>query len=89
MPADPAPDPATLRRRAADLRRLAVAVDHSIVRNLGALAGSDTWVGPTASAFLDTWRWAGRLLDEAIDDLHRQARRLDAAAAELERVGAG
>jgi uncharacterized protein YukE len=75
-----------LQDRARALRSLARRVDGSIIRSLGGLAGPDTWEGPTASAFLDEWRRADRLVTDAVDDLHARANWLDQRADRLAEV---
>jgi hypothetical protein len=74
---------ARLRRRAAAVRAVAVALDRSIVHDLARLSGSPTWVGPSASAFDEIVRAAERATDEARSAVLAVARRLDERADEV------
>jgi hypothetical protein len=75
-----------LRQRADALRRVAVRLDGGELRRIVALAGDETWRGPTATAFGDDLRTAADHLDRAHGELLRGAARLDAAADDLERA---
>jgi len=74
-------DPATLRRRAGELRRLAAALERSSLHELARFAGSDTWTGPLADRFLAEVGSLRAGLSEIADELRRHAATLDATAA--------
>jgi hypothetical protein len=69
-----------LRARAEDLRRFASTLEHARMTNAHAVAGDDTWVGPTAQACADDLRRLARQLLLRCDELRTAARRLDRAA---------
>jgi hypothetical protein len=75
------PDPDALRARAGALRSLAARVDASVIHELLAVAGDDTWRGPTADAFVADVRRAERQCDDASESLRAAARALEQAAA--------
>ena len=74
------PDPDDLRARARALRSLAARLDASVIHELRAVAGDDTWRGPTADAFVADARRAERRCDEASEELRAAARELERAA---------
>jgi uncharacterized protein YukE len=74
------PDPEALRARAGALRALAARLDASVIHDLLAAAGDDTWRGPTADAFGDSVRRAQRGCDDAGEELRAAARALELAA---------
>jgi len=74
------PDPDALERARA-LRSLAARIDASVLHDLVAAAGDDTWRGPTADAFVAEVRWAERRCDDASAALRAAARGLERAAA--------
>ncbi|HKA05064.1 MAG TPA: hypothetical protein VKD67_12065 [Acidimicrobiales bacterium] len=84
--ASPSTDPEALRARARALRSLAGQVDQSVLGELVAAGGDDTWRGPTAFAFQTDARRANRGREDAVASLHRAARLLEAMAAELDRA---
>ncbi len=75
-------DSDALRARAAVLRSLAARLDASVIHDLRAAAGDDTWRGPTADAFVADVRRAERICDDAGADLRAAVRALDRAAAD-------
>ncbi len=74
------PDATVLRQRAARLRRSAAAIDDSEWWILRRRAGTDTWEGPTARAFLDELIAAEFELAAAYDGLLISAAQLERAA---------
>jgi hypothetical protein len=80
-------DPEVLRARARALRSLATRVDQSVLGDLLRAGGDDTWRGPTAFVFQTDARRADRWRDDAVADLRRAARQLEATAADLDRPG--
>jgi hypothetical protein len=74
------PDPDVLRARARALRSLAARLDASVIHELRAAAGDDTWRGPTADAFVADVLRAERRCDEAGEELRVAARELERAA---------
>ena len=74
-------DPDALRARATALRSLAARLDASVLHALPALAGDDTWRGPTADAFVADARRAGHRCDDAAAALRGAARALERDAA--------
>ena len=76
------PDAEHLRRRAVDLRRLAVRLDDSLVPSTVRAGQDDVWRGPTASAFQAEGRRARTLVSTASDSLRVAARALDHLADE-------
>ncbi len=79
-------DPGALRSRAGALRALARRLDASVIGDLTAAAGDDTWRGPTAEAFRADARRAERLRDDAVATLAAAARALEQAAGEATRA---
>ena len=77
-----AADPDVLRARARALRSVAARLDASVIHELVAAAGDDTWRGPTADAFCADARRAERQRAGAGEDLRAAARALDQAATE-------
>lgn len=77
--------------RAETLRRCAVAIDAALVDRLVAFAGDDTWLGPTADAFVLDMRRARALVVEAETVVRAAATRLQALADRLrqEQIRAG
>ena len=87
MPVEPSAA-VELRRRAAELRRLAEHVAATPLWEVARRAGPDTWISPRAEELrlqLDADR---RRLVEAADDLRRHARYLERQAEALEAVAA-
>ncbi len=76
----PNDDPAELARRAAGLRRLAMTLDESTAHRLPALAGDDTWFGPTAEHFRADASALLRAVNDAVTMLWRAARDLETRA---------
>lgn len=76
--------PHHLRARAAVLRRVATAIDGCGARSLRWRAGTDVWIGPTATACLEDVTLHGILLTREVEDLRAAARALEAEAAALE-----
>jgi uncharacterized protein YukE len=76
------PDPDVLRARARALRSLAARLDASVIHDLLAAAGDDTWRGSTADAFVEGVRRAERRCDDASEELRAAARALERTAAE-------
>jgi hypothetical protein len=74
-------DPDALRARATALRSLAARLDASVLHDLPAAAGDDTWRGPTADAFVADAHRARRRCDDASAALRAAARALESDAA--------
>jgi uncharacterized protein YukE len=74
-------DPDALRARARALRSLAARLDASVLHDLRAAAGDDTWRGPTADAFVADVQRAERRCDDAGAALRAAARALEGDAA--------
>jgi hypothetical protein len=72
-----------LERRARDADALASRLDLSLLREVEPAAGADTWLGPTAAAFVLEARAAGRMLDDVVHDVRAVARRLRRDADDL------
>lgn len=70
-------DPDALRARATALRSLAVRLDASVLHDLPAAAGDDTWRGPTADDFLAEAHRARRRCEDASAALRAAARALE------------
>jgi hypothetical protein len=83
MPTDH--EAAELRRRAAELRRLASHLAATPLDDLVRWAGPDTWLSPRAAQLRDELAVDRARLASAVDDLARHARWLErrAEAAEL------
>ena len=82
MPTDP--HAAELRRRAAELRRLAQHLHDTPLAAVLERAGPDTWVSPLAAELRTQLGIDRRRLAEAVDDLRRHARYLEREAEALE-----
>ncbi len=74
-------DPDVLRARARALRSLAARLDASVLHDLLAAAGDDTWRGPTADAFVADVRRSAQRCVQAAEELRGAARALEATAA--------
>jgi hypothetical protein len=74
-------DPDVLRARAHALRAMAARLDASVLYELVAAAGDDTWRGPTADAFVADARRGERVAADAAAELRAAARTLEATAA--------
>ncbi len=88
MPTSP-PDAELLRRRAAALRRLSLAITSSEAIDLRRRANDHVWIGPTATRCVDDLIAMGRRLTRAGDDLVVRAKALERRALEAELVAAG
>ena len=75
-----AADPDVLRARARALRSVAARLDASVIHELAAAAGDDTWRGPTADAFVADARRAENVCVEAAEEIRSAARALEARA---------
>jgi hypothetical protein len=82
-------DSEVLRSRALGLRRLSASMAASEVVGVGVRAGSDVWLGPTATRCHDELTELGRRVTRASDVLIENARSLERRALELEIVAAG
>jgi hypothetical protein len=71
---------AELRRRAADLRRLAVHLSATPLDDLAGWAGPETWMSPRASELRAQLGVDRARLQESVDDLYRHARWLELQA---------
>jgi hypothetical protein len=80
------PDPESLRDRARALRALATRLDQSVLTELPAAGGDDTWRGATASAFQADARRAERMRVDAVTGLRRCAADMDSHANEIDGV---
>ncbi len=78
------PDPESLRARARGLRALATRLDRSVLHELAAAGGDDTWRGATALAFQTDARRAEGAGADAAARLRRWAVDLDSQATELD-----
>jgi hypothetical protein len=82
------PEPAALRARASGLRTAARSLYTSPIVDLHLRAGTDVWIGPTASDCQADLVSMGRRITDAADELVRRARRLEQQADVLESVAA-
>jgi hypothetical protein len=82
------PEPAALRVRATGLRTVARALHTSPIVDLHLRAGTDVWIGPTASGCQADLVAMGRRVTGAADELVRRARRLEQQADVLEAMTA-
>jgi hypothetical protein len=74
-------DPHTLRCRAAELRRLAASIERVHFGTVLPLAGTDTWLGPSAEACRHDLAASAEALHRAVGTLRRDASWLDERAA--------
>lgn len=86
MSTDPLAD--EYRRRARDLRRVAVRLDAVDLAGLEAWAGPDTWVSPAAGDCRGALARDRQRLDHAVDELGERARRLEREADGLDAAAA-
>lgn len=75
-----------LRRRAVVLRALARRLPELDAPELWRHGGDDTWVGPSASHFVDATRRYAVVLRTQAATLHAEARRLERTADELDAI---
>lgn len=81
-------DAADLRRRAAELRRLAAHLAATPIDELMSWAGPDTWVSPRAAELREQLVTDRRRLHDAVDDLRGHAAWLDRQADAAEAAAA-
>jgi hypothetical protein len=84
MPTDP--HAAELRRRVAELRRVATHLDATPLAAVLEGAGPDTWLSPHAEELREQLGVDRRRLADAVDDLRRHARYLERQAEAVEVV---